>query len=439
MATPPSTPRPRRFRGAAAPGWLAAALLTLCTAPGARGQGVVRDSIGATPSGRGGTNIAHSDNLTLILDNPAGLVNLPDRRSFELGADLLMTRLDYADPLNNAHADFMPFVLPSLAAAGRTADDRLACGVGVFAPAGFGATYQLKHFWYGQREHMSLGALVKIPLALSLRLDERLSVGGGLGVGISHAQLELPDHLQTGPWAGLPAMVDLKATGVAPVWSVGAQYKLSEQTTLGLAYVGQTRVRMRGDAQVDVSGLGLPLLKAAYDADVDLTWPASLGLGVSHRFNEQHRLSGDVLWFPWSQAFDKLDLRLDDGSNPLFALALGPRVRDRVTLDWRDSIAVRLGYEFFPTRQDVIRLGYIFHKSPIPADTLLPNLGGTLEHAITAGYGHQWDRWRVDLAYQYSWGPAVHTGNNRFVGGSYDFGTFEAQAHWIIVTFSWRP
>ena len=27
-------------------------------------------------------------------------------------------------------------------------------------------------------------------------------------------------------------------------------------------------------------------------------------------------------------------------------------------------------------------------------------LAGTLEHAVSVGYGHQWSRWRIDLAYQ---------------------------------------
>jgi long-chain fatty acid transport protein len=409
----------------------------LLAAQTARGQGVVRDSIGATSSGRGGANIAHSDNLTLVLDNPAGLANLPQRARFDFGADLLFTRLDYADPFDKTHAEPVPFALPQFAYSRRTADDHLTYGIGVFAPAGFGAHYQLHHALYGQREYSSFGALLKILPAVAYRVDERLSVGATFGLAISHAQFDMPYHLQSGLLAGIPALVNMKATGVAPTWSVGAQYQIDEQTTVGLAYISETRFRLKGDAHMDVSGLGLPLLKAAYDAEVDLVWPASLGAGITHQLNERHRVSADVLWFDWSHAFDRLDMKLTDGSNPLFNFLLGPQVRDRLPLDWHDSIAVRLGYEYFPTPDDVIRLGYVYHKSPIPSDTLMPNLGGTLEHALTFGYGHQWKKWRIDLAYQYSWAPANHVSSSRLLGGDYDHSTFEAQAHWVFLTLSY--
>ena len=48
---------------------LAASLLVLALTPNnLLAQGVVRDSVGPVSSGRGGTNIAHYDNLGIILD-----------------------------------------------------------------------------------------------------------------------------------------------------------------------------------------------------------------------------------------------------------------------------------------------------------------------------------------------------------------------------------
>jgi len=136
----------------------AAALLNVMYVQIALGQGVIRDSIGAISSGRGGTNIAHNDNLSLILDNPAGLANLPEKERLDFGLDVLTTDLDYTDPDNNANAQFMPFPLPCFGYAKRQGN--LTLGFGVLIPAGFGATYDLKHALYGKREYSSLGALV---------------------------------------------------------------------------------------------------------------------------------------------------------------------------------------------------------------------------------------------------------------------------------------
>lgn len=417
---------------------LAVLALIVPVANRAFAQGVVRDSVGAISSGRGGTNIAHFDNLSVILDNPAGLMNIPEFERLDFGFDILFTDLDYTDPQNNSNGEVMPMPLPQFAYTKKFFDQRLALGIGVFAPAGFGAEYNLRHPLFGKREYTSLGALIKILPAVALRVDEHLSIGATFGLAVSHVQLEMPFNLQTGPFAGVGMMMDLKATGVAPTYSLGLQYRFNEQTTVGLAFRGETRFRLKGDAAIDISGFGFPLLKASYDVQVDLVWPRSLGGGISHKINDRHRVSADVVWFDWSHAFDKLDLRLSGGSNRLFDLVLGKAVRDTLPLSWHDSIAFRFGYEFFATPNDVFRIGYIFHDNPIPNSTLFPNLVGILEHAVSLGYGHTWEKWGLDAAYQYSWSGTNRVGVSRLVGSDYNHSTVKAQAHWLFLGLSYR-
>ena len=416
---------------------VAALVLLGAAGQSVRGQGVVRDSVGATSSGRGGTNIAHADNLSLILDNPAALVNIKETERFDFGLDLLLTDLDYTDPQNNDDGRVVPFPLPTFSYAKKSADGRWAYGLGVYAPAGFGASYHLTHLLYGKREYTSFGALIKILPAVAYKVDDRLSVGATLGLAISHVQLGMPFNFQTGLFAGLPTMLDLKSTGYAHTWSLGLQYELSEQTMLGLSFLSETRFRLKGIAKVDVSGFGFPLLKARYDAEVDLVWPRSLGAGIKHQFNERHQASMDVVWTNWSHAFDKLDMKLTNGTNPLFNLLLGGKVRDALPLGWRDSVAYKFGYEYSPKPQDIWRIGYIYHDNPIPDSTLIPLLAGTLEHAVSVGYGHKWDKWRMDLAYQYSWGSTDRVSHSRIIGGDFDHSSLKAQAHWFLLSFAY--
>src|SRR5215510_12492802 len=105
--TPPLSRRCRALLAAAA------ALLLSSAGARLRADGVVRDSFGPISSGRGGTNLAYSDNLSLINDNPAGLVRIPGLR-LEAGLDLLHTDITYSDPQNsneNAKSEF--FFLPN--------------------------------------------------------------------------------------------------------------------------------------------------------------------------------------------------------------------------------------------------------------------------------------------------------------------------------------
>ncbi len=71
--------------------------LLLAFAGPAWADGLIRDGVGAVSTGRGGTNIAHSDNGAVLLDNPAGIINAPGRGLFEFGIDTLATDLHYSD------------------------------------------------------------------------------------------------------------------------------------------------------------------------------------------------------------------------------------------------------------------------------------------------------------------------------------------------------
>ena len=405
-------------------------------------DGVVRDGVGATSVGRGGTNIAHSDNGAVLLDNPAAMVNIPSTTYFELGIDAISTDLDYSDPENSTNARFRPMPLPQLSYMKRSPDGSWAAGLGVFLPAGFGAKYDLltapTNPFMGRHGYKSLGVLAKVLPAVAWKLSDRLSVGGSFGVGISHLELEAPMFLQTGLLTGAPSILDLQATGAAPTWSLGTQYKLSESTTFGLAYISETRFRLDGSLDADIFIPGLGVVQSDFDAQVDIVWPRSVGLGLLHQLNDCTQISADLLWFDWSHAFDRLDLKLTSATNPIVPAIVGPRVRDSFPLDWYDSVSLRLGYERSLTPCDVLRVGYTFVSTTVPSSTLTPLIPATLEHNFSVGYGKRLGSCRLDLAYQFAFGPERHVSGSRFVGGDFDFSESKAQAHWLNLSLAYE-
>ncbi|MBI3469020.1 MAG: outer membrane protein transport protein [Planctomycetes bacterium] len=403
----------------------------------------MRDSVGAVPSGRGGANIGHADNGAILLDNPAAMVHLVGTGLLELGIDAIITDLDYSDPENSTNGKFRPAVLPEFAYIRKSADERWAVGLGVFVPAGFSAQWELNNPLLGEHGYKSFGALAKIVPGIAYRLSDQLSIGATLGVGVSHAELEGPFFLQTGPLRGTPTIFDVQATGATPVWSVGMQYQFSDRTALGVTYIDESRFRLDGNLDVDVFGLG-PLLglpdplHSDFDAEVDVVWPRSLGLGMMHALTERQRISTDILWFDWSHAFDRVDLKLTEATNPLFTAMLGPEIRERFPLDWRDSISVRVGYEFFLTPWDVLRAGYTYNSPNVPDATLTPYIPATIEHTFSAGYGKRWGNCGLDLAYQFLFGPERHVSASELAGGDFASSELKAQAHGIFLTFSYR-
>lgn len=397
-------------------------------------NGVVRDSMGATSSGRAGANIAHSDNGAILLNNPAGMINVTGNGLYEFGIDTVITDLDYTDPENSAANKIRPGVLPELSLIQKSDDDRWAAGIGVFAPAGFSATWTLTNPLLGSNAYKSFGALGKILPAAAYRVNDRLSVGGTFGVAISHLELESPFFLQTGALAGAPTLFDLQATGAAPAWSVGMQYQLGEWTTIGASFINETRFDYDGSVRASVFGLGPAPVESNFDAEVSLAWPRSAGIGIVHWLCCCQRVSADVIWYDWSHAFDSVDIKLKDASNPLFPALLGPVVKDSFPLKWNDSVAVKIGYERFLDNCDVIRLGYVYNSRNLPSSTLTPLIPATLEHTFTVGYGTHWNDWRCDFAYQYSLAPDRTVGTSALAGGDFSSSGVESQAHWITLS-----
>ena len=395
-------------------------------------SGVVRDSIGGTSSGRGGANIAHADNGPAMLSNPASIVNIGNPQLLEFGVDTVFTDLDYSDPQNSGATDAAISPLPHLTYISRSEDGSWGTGIGVYAPAGFSSNWELVNSFFGEQTYSSFGALVKVLPGAAYRVNDRLSVGATLGASISRVELDTPFFIQSGVLAGAPALLDLKATGVTPTWSLGMQYQVSDQTTVGVSYTSEDRFRLEGDASATI----LPgPINSNFDAEVDLVWPQSVGAGIAHFVTEQHRVSADVVWYDWSRAFDQVDLKFTNASNPLVPIIAGPVVRDSFPLNWEDSVSVRLGYEFFRTPSDVIRTGYIYNAPNIPGSTLTPLIPATMEHSFTVGYGKCWHIWRSDFAYQYAWGPNRSVGTSALVGGDFDDSNSRSQAHWVTVSF----
>lgn len=425
----------RTYKGRVAVLLSACGLLVL-SAGIAWADGVIRDGLGAISSGRGGVNIGHADNGEILLDNPAAMVNISGRRLAELSADVLICDLNYRDPENDQYALANPFGMPELSFIRRSSDGQWAFGLGAFAPAGYGANYRLTNPILGTRKYTTLGALGKVVPGVAYRVSDQLSVGGTLGVAVSHAQIEGPFFLQTGPLQGTPTLLDLEASGAAITWSLGLQYQLSEDTTVGLTYQSESRFRLRGNLAADVYLPGPAIEYSDFDARVSLTWPRSVGLGMKHRICDHRRISADVIWFDWPHAFDSLGMELTGASNPLIAALAGPVIRDDFPLDWRDSVSVRVGYERFLAHNRVLRAGYVFHRNPIPEATLTPYIPAILEHAFSVGYGTPLRKYNLDVAYQFSFGEDRFVGASSIVGGDFDSSRIRARAHWIFVSLS---
>jgi long-chain fatty acid transport protein len=407
----------------------------LLSAQLALADGIVCDSLEATSGGRGGTNIAQSDNGAVLLSNPAGILNVDGDGLVEVGADGLLTDLHYSNPLNDTTAaKTRPMALPMASFIEKTPDGNWAFGLGVFAPAGFAAGWDLNNNVEGNQSYKSFGALIKVLPGVSYKVADGLTVGATFGLAASYVALDTPFNIQTGPFAGVPVHMDLKGVGYAPTWGLGAQYDLNPATTIGVAYTSEDRFNLDGHVQSQVYGLGPNPIPTEFNSRLNIVWPQSVGIGIKHQLTEHQRISADVLWYDWADAFQDAGLTLTNSTNPLFTSLLGPSFHDSIPLNWWDSVSVRLGYEWFYSENNVLRAGYIYNSPQSPSSTLTPLIPAILEHTFTIGHGTNYCGWRFDLAYQFSFGPEREVNTSALAGGDFSFSTLNAQAHWLMLS-----
>jgi long-chain fatty acid transport protein len=306
----------------------------------------------------------------------------------------------------------------------------LAYGVGFFAPAGFSSSYEMNgpFPFSGPQRYKSLGMMMKLLPGVAWQATEKLSIGATLGLGINHMEVEGPYFLQAaGPLQGTPALLDTQATGVAPVWSVGMQYKLTRRTTLGLSYIAETHFRNRGDTVMQIPLIGVN----EYDTQLNCNWPQSLGAGLKHQLFPRLTIAADVIWYDWSEAKENYSVQFTDPTNPIVA-GLAPTLNETFALKWNDSVSTRLGAEYTLSGGSTLRAGYAHHGNPIPDETLTPWIQATIVHAVSAGYGWRFNNaWNLDAAYQYNWGSDRNVGTSELVGGDFSNSTVQTEAHWL--------
>jgi long-chain fatty acid transport protein len=386
------------------------------------------DGLSPRAIGRGGTNMGFADNGAIVLENPGAMTNVNGNGLIDAGLDTVIVSGRYAEPGTNVYSSTAT-PAPEIGIIKKSADGNWAIGLGILTPAGFAERYDMQGPFpvTGTQRYETFGALVKVPVALAHKVTDELSIGGSVGLGICYADLEGPYFLNGPSLPGLPTDFRTHGWGADFVWSVGLQYQWSEDTTFGAAYQSASPFTLAGNTAVDVPGLG----PSSYASTVRFKWPQSVSVGVRHALGCCRTISADVVWVDWSHAFDNFGMQLTDPSTPGFP----PQIIENFPLNWRDSVALRLGYEQQLSESTVFRLGYVYHRNPIPNETQTPFIQGFLEHTFAMGVTRYWNCWEIDIAWQHMFGPRQHVGATPFFGGDFSGSTQDAMADIIGVSF----
>lgn len=141
----------------------------------------------------------------------------------------------------------------------------------------------------------------------------------------------------------------------------------------------------------------------------------------------------------WSSAFDRLDVKLNNGNNTVINSLIGTTPpEDSIPMFWDNTVVYRLGTEYRLSPHTQVRAGYSFGKSPVPDDTLTPMTAAIMEQTLSLGLGHQVDRVRFDVAYQVDLPVTRRVDDSILRSGEYDGSEISVAIQWVAITASIR-
>ena len=362
-----------------------ASILCLVVPVASLAGGIYRDGAGARALSLGGSSVAQPDlALEALQANPAGLSAVKSPQA-QIGFGGVRAEGKFSNSANtDASLDDGFGVWPEAAIAFPLQSIPVAIGLGfvpdaalggewnyVDAPGGLGGATS-----YGYQAHRSEITALRTTLGVSWQVTESLSLGAGVGVVFNQNTLHAPYTFQSYPslvggGQGFKTLLDLKTAGFGVNGTFGLLYKISEKLNFGLSYQTPTKVRSEGDAngnagvQLDnLFGPGVPP-EFHYDAEVQNVFPQMISAGLSWQISDHVRVIGQLDWVNWADAFDELEVYLNNGDNTAINGVLGtPNIYDIIPLRWEDQFVYRIGVEFQATESIALRAGYCYGSSP---------------------------------------------------------------------------
>jgi long-chain fatty acid transport protein len=350
----------------------------------------------------------------------------------------------------------------------KTINESTKFGLGVTAPFGLATEYAFDPAVgpdsnFVGRYHGVLSDLktININPSLAYKINDRVSVGGGLNIMLGSVELSSAIDFGALCVAGVttpPGPAACGATGASPQnidgfglntgdnyddlslgYNLGITIEPGDNTTIGMAFRSEVEMKISGSADFTVP-TSSPVLSAVVagsgafvdtglNAKVDL--PASFSLSVSQRVSKFNILA-DITWTGWS-SFKELRIVYDNPAQP-----------DTVTTeDWKDTYRFSLGFDYQQSDKLVLRTGVAYDESPVPdADHRTVRLPGNDRTWLSLGLTYMFNKdMSFDVGYSHLFikdAPINNTLETDFAQlNATVTGEYEASVDILSAQFNW--
>lgn len=402
----------------------AAAAVALLAVSDAQAAGFALNEITAREQGMVSAVVGLADRPSAVYFNPAGLAN-QQGLAMDVSLSIVAPQFGYdtnvpatgepirVDAQNDVH--FVPTVF-----ANYRVHDRVAVGLGVYSPYGLGVRW--KDFaaddvsWWGRSavQEVSITAMYFNP-SVAVKLHDMVYLGAGFVVVQAAATLQRALTSSSDPADDVNMRLSGDDLGFGG--NAGLLVKaVPERIHVGIAYRSGVGLGLEGDAAFTNGGsadnIPSSIRPSLLDGKVrvDLALPHTFSFGVA-TFPLEGLFVGIALDFVTWSIYDTLAVEFPDN----------PSQSTTQRKDWHNTFTVRLGAEYEILEKNLpVRLGLIYDESPVPDDTVGPDLPDADRYGIAFGVGYTWRGLRADVGYEFLLFPTADTQDNVAVVGSRD-------------------
>ena len=202
---------------------------------------------------------------------------------------------------------------------------------------------------------------------------------------------------------------------------LGFQYKVGPQWRIGATYTTESSIDLDdGDAELNFGGK-----KVTYDAKMeDFTWPQEVEFGAAYLPIKGLTLAADVKWINWSATIDKPKLKLSSPNAPV------PPGYDSISqefdMNWDDQWVFAIGAEYAINEVHTVRCGFNYGNNPVPDEQLNPLFPAIVTTHLTLGYGANFGKWSMDVAYEHAFEESQENPNGTEIDHSQNTVSFAA-------------
>lgn len=386
------------MRQAGMTNWVKAFFFVFCILMGASpafGSGFAIYAEGASSVGQAGATIAHGEDPSVIVFNPA-LLNKFDGTQVELGTTLIIPSRDFKSDLTGKSSSTKSDIFfPSTFFVSHKFNDQVSAGLGVFNPFGLGTNWPDN--WEGRyiATNSSL-TTYDINPALSFQLTPWISIAAGLDIIILDTTLEKKLNFQS---LGLPDGGEkFKGDGNGVGYSLGVLLDPHPDISIGVSYRSEVKVNVNGNTTFDLSDIPQPYrsqLSTLFpdtpgSSEISLPQRVQFGVYYKHFYPFTFEIAGR--WEGWS-SFDRLAVALD---KPVMGSTSFVTERN-----WNDAWSGNIGLKYQVNDNFALLAGYLYQGNPVPDSTFDPSIPDANGHLFSVGTDMKYGPFRAGLAYAY--------------------------------------